>query len=388
MARRKILIGLNTTWNIVNFRAGLVSALVERGWEVVAVSPPDEYVPRLLALGVRHVPVDMQAQGTSPAADLALFCRYVAIFWRERPDVWLGYTIKPNIYGSLAAHCLRIPVVNTVTGLGTAFLRAGWMTRIVKLLYRLAFSRSRRVFFQNGEDRALFVDAGLVARERTDQVAGSGVDLRRFPAMPMPQGSGRPFRFLLVARLLGDKGVREYVAAARAVKAVRADVEVMLMGALDPRNPDSVRGDELSAWIAEGVVNYVPAGDRVAAEMAAADCVVLPSYREGAPRTLIEAASTGRPMIASDVVGCREVLEDGVNGFFCRARDSDDLARAMLRMLDLDADGRAAMGRNARDKAERVFDERVVIARYVDAASRIANAAAQGRGHATSEGLP
>ena len=364
---RRVVIALNLAWNLVNFRAGLIRALVAEGYEVVAVAPYDEYAPRLDALGCRYVPLPMDNQGTHPGRDLLLLWRFYRLLRRERPAVYLGFTVKPNVYGSMAAHALGIPVVNNIAGLGAVFIRNSPVTRVVRGLYRLALSRSRRVFFQNDEDRRMFVEGGLVRPEVTGRVPGSGIDLGRFAPAPLPGAERGRVRFLLIARMLWDKGVGEYVAAARRVRRRYPGAEFGLLGFLDVQNPAAISREQMDAWVDEGVVRYLGVSDDVRAQIAAADCVVLPSYREGTPRTLLEAAAMGRPLITTDAVGCREVVDDGVNGLLCRVRDADDLADKMEQMIALSADERTEMGRRGREKVEREFDERFVIDAYLRA---------------------
>jgi glycosyltransferase involved in cell wall biosynthesis len=303
----------------------------------------------------------------SPARDFALAVRYLAALRRVRPAVFLGYTAKPNVYGSLAAHLLGIPVINNVSGLGTAFIREGLLTRIVSGLYRHAFRRSSTVFFQNPEDRELFVSKRLVEAGKTSVLPGSGIDLRRFAPAEAVRPGGRPFTFLLVARLLWDKGVGEYVQAARRVREAHPDVRFQLLGFLDVANRTAVPRAEVERWVAEGVIEYLGHADDVRPFLAHADCVVLPSYREGLPRTLLEAAAMGKPLIATDVPGCRHIADHGVNGYLCAVRDPAALAEAMSRMLALPVAERSAMGAAARAKAEAEFDERVVVDRYLAA---------------------
>jgi glycosyltransferase involved in cell wall biosynthesis len=363
---RKILISVNAAWNLVNFRAGLIRSLVARGYEVVAVAPPDEYAPRLEKLGCRYVPLPMDNKGTHPGRDMQLLWRFLRLLRHERPDVFLGYTVKPNIYGSLAAHALNIPVINNVAGLGAVFAKDSWLTSLVRLLYRLAFAKSRQVFFQNDDDLRAFVEAGLVGPGQADRVRGSGIDLQHFSqVLPFPQ-EGRKFRFLLVARLLWDKGVGEYVAAARSIKQRISGVEFWLLGFLEVQNPAAIPREQIDSWVAEGVITYLGAAADVRPHIAAADCIVLPSYyREGVPRSLLEAAAIGRAIVTTNTVGCRDTVEDGVSGLLCRPRDVADLAEKLERMVVLSPEARAEMGRRGREKMEREFDECLVIARYL-----------------------
>jgi glycosyltransferase involved in cell wall biosynthesis len=333
---------------------------------VIAVAPHDDHSAKLVEMGCRFLPIEIDNKGTNPARDLSLMSRYRHILKRERPMAYLGYTIKPNVYGSLAAHSLGIPVINNVSGLGTAFIRKSWLTNIVKGLYRTALRRSRIVFFQNEDDRALFADLGLIRPKQTDVLPGSGIDTKTFAPVarvaPAIQGDTR---FLLIARLLWDKGIGEYVDAARIVKASHSAAKFGLLGFLDVENRTAVPRSDVEAWVNEGVIEYLGATSDVRPYIAEADCIVLPSYREGTPRTLLEAAAMGKPLIATDVPGCRNVIEDGQNGFLCQARNAQDLAEQMLKFLSLPQSGIAAMGQRSRRKIEEEYDETFVIERYL-----------------------
>lgn len=365
MSRGRIVITVNAAWNLVNFRMGLIRALIADGWEMVAVAPEDADARAALeAAGCRFVALAIESKSTSPG-DLRILQDYWRLLRRERPDIVLGYTIKPNVYGSLACRLLGIPIINNISGLGTGFMRSGWLNRIVRLLYRRGLAASRRVFFQNVDDRDLFVNLKLVRAEQTGLLPGSGIDLARFAAAPfVARGSGE-LTFLLIARMLGDKGVREYVGAARIVQRRLAPAaRFRLLGFLDVDNRTAISRAEMDGWVAEGVVEYHPPLADVRPAIADADVVVLPSYREGTSRVLLEAAAMARPLIATDVPGCREVVEDGITGLLCRVRDVGSLAEAMERMIALSHDERAAMGAAGRAKVESEFDERLVIDAY------------------------
>jgi glycosyltransferase involved in cell wall biosynthesis len=236
-------------------------------------------------------------------------------------------------------------------------------------LYRLALSRSIKVFFQNDDDRQMFVSGGLVGQAVTDRLPGSGIDLDKFAPVPLPGQS--PIRFLLIARMLWDKGVGEFVEAARLLKRRGTNADFCLLGFLDVQNPAAISREQMDAWVKEGVIRYFGVSDDVRTEIAAADCVVLPSYREGTPRTLLEAAAMGRPIITTDAVGCREVVDDGVNGYLCRIKEAVDLAEKMALMEALSPTERAVMGRRGREKVEREFDEQIVIDKYLAAIREI-----------------
>jgi glycosyltransferase involved in cell wall biosynthesis len=362
----KVMLCVNAAWNVANFRAGLIRGLQQAGFEVIAVAPPDEAVSRVQAL-CTYVPLPMDKQGTRPDRDLWLWVRFLITLYRERPDVYLGYTVKPNVYGSLAAHTLGIPVVNNIAGLGAVFIQDGWLVKLVRKLYALALKRSATVFFQNDDDRQLFLSHGMVRPDVTRLIPGSGIDLTRFAPAPWPEGAGRPVRFLLVARMLWDKGVGEYVEAARQLRASGIPAECALLGFVDVENPAAIGREQVEAWVKEGVVRYLGTATDVRPHLADADCVVLPSYREGTPRTLLEAAAMARPLITTDAVGCREVVDDGVNGYVCAVRSAESLLAAMLRFMSLSADERRAMGERGRDKMVRQFDEKRVVEAYLAA---------------------
>ena len=276
--------------------------------------------------------------------------------------------IKPNVYGSLAAHALGIPVINNISGLGTAFIKLGPITRVVQRLYRTALTRSATVFFQNRHDRDLFVTQRLVTLARTVLLPGSGIDLAQFVPQPLEEAPAPVF--LMVARLLRDKGVVEFADAARIVRQTRPDVTFELLGFLDVQNRTAIDREMVEGWQREGILHYLGEAADVRPHLSRATAVVLPSYREGMPRSLLEAAAMGRPLIATDVPGCTEIARAGENAFLCAARDARSLADAMLALLDLDPDARAAMGRRSRELAEREFDVSVVEARYLAAITR------------------
>ena len=370
----KIVISINTAWNIYNFRAGLVRALINQGYEVIAVAPDDEYSHRLEALGCRFIRMPMENNGTNPKQDFSLLMRYLRVLREERPLAFLGYTVKPNVYGSLAAHALRIPVINNIAGLGTAFINNNFLTRIVKLLYRISLHRSRRIFFQNGEDQSLFIESRLVRPECTDRIPGSGMDLSHFRPLSLASVQGRPFVFLLVARMLKDKGVEEFVEAARLAQQQIGAASFQLLGFVDPANPNSISMERIKIWESDGVIRYLGKTDDVRPYLSNADCVVLPSYREGVPRSLLEAAAMARPLIATNVAGCRDVVDHNVNGLLCRARDANDLAEKMVHMFHLPHERRLQMGQAGRRKIESEFDEKLVIQKYLEMIAEIASA--------------
>ena len=361
-----IVISANSCWNIVNFRGGLVRALRDQGYEIVVAAPADEYTPKLADLGASFVDVQMNSAGVSVAQDLRLFARYLTVFRQHKPVAYLGFTAKPNIYGSLAARTFGAKVINNISGLGTVFIKHSLFTTIVAQLYRASLRGSSTVFFQNRDDLALFVDKRLVRQDQTDLLPGSGIDSDYFKPTDKARPPG-PFRFLLVGRLLWDKGVGEYVEAARLVRKAHSDVVFQLLGPVGVVNRTAVPTEELQRWQAEGIIDYLGAADDVRAAIEQADCIVLPSYREGLPKSLLEGSAMGKPLIATDVPGCRDVIVDGETGFLCQARSPRSLGQAMLRMVELPEADRLAMGASGRRKVEQEYCESRVISKYLEA---------------------
>ena len=314
-------------------------------------------------LGVERVPIEIDRAGLNPFTDLRLLLKYRALLQRIRPAAYLSYTIKPNIYGAFAAASLGIPALPNVSGLGTAFIRGGRLQALVTRLYRIGFARAPVVFFQNQEDRALFIDRRIVKPSQAQVLPGSGVDLDFFLPAPLPNGHPT---FLFIGRLLRDKGVVEFVEAARMLRADYPEARFQLLGAVDEGNRTGIGQAEVDGWVADGIVEQLGTTDDVRPFIAAATAVVLPSYREGLPRSLLEAAAMARPLIASDVPGCRDVVEDGVNGFLSEVRNPGSLAAAMRRLLQLPRPQQIAMGEAGRKRVQERFSEAFVVRAYLD----------------------
>jgi glycosyltransferase involved in cell wall biosynthesis len=358
-----VLMSVNAAWNIWNFRRPLVSALIADGHRVTVLAPHDSSVADLEKLDCRFIPLKISAKGLNPAEGLQLLRQFKRVFKAERPDVVLSYTIKNNIFGAMAARSRNIPFVPNVTGLGTAFLSGGLLLLIAKALYRHAFKYPPVVFFQNEDDRDLFLDNKLVKAQQARLLPGSGIDLERFAVAEYPEQSEAPV-FLMIARLLLDKGVLEYVEAARQVQKQVPGARFQLLGATDSENRTAIDRDTVSAWEAEELVEYLGTTSDVRPHIAAAHCVVLPSYREGAPRTLIEAAAMARPLITTDVPGCRAVVTQGMSGFLCQVKSGESLARACLKFLAMPHTEQVEMGEAGRAKMEEEFDDAIVVGAY------------------------
>jgi glycosyltransferase involved in cell wall biosynthesis len=364
--RRKALLVANTSWYLYNFRRPLARALRDEGFDVVFVAPTDAYSARLTGEGFGFRTLRIDRRGTNPLVDLATLADLVALYTRERPDAVHHMTIKCVLYGSVAAALCQVPaVINAVTGLGHMFVsntpRTTLLRPLIRRLYRAALASPRsRVIFQNEDDLSSFEQLGLSTREQAVLIRGSGVDTLRFSPRPdaAPQ---RPPMVLLVARLIGEKGIFEFLQAARMLRARGIAARFVVAGTPDPGNPSSIGEGQLARWRSEGVVDFL--GHVVAIDelLARADVVVLPSYREGLPRTLLEAAAMGKAIVTTDVPGCRDAVQHEKNGLLVPVRDAAALSAAIGRLLD-EPETRNRMGRAGRALVLREFDERMVVA--------------------------
>jgi glycosyltransferase involved in cell wall biosynthesis len=361
----KILIVSNTAWSLFNFRLGIARSLKENGNEVVLIAPYDEYSERLEEEFEYH-DIFMNNKGTNPKEDLKTTFQFYNLYKRIKPNIVLHYTIKPNIYGTIACNLLRIKTINNIAGLGTLFIKQNFVTKIAKYLYKYSQSNADKIFFQNSDDFKMFTSEKLVDIVKCDILPGSGVDTNKF--LPVEhKKEDNIFRFLLIARMLWDKGIGEYVEAAKIIKEKYPKVEFQMLGFLDVQNNSAISKEQMQKWIESGYIKYLGISDNVKEEISKIDCVVLPSfYREGTPRTLLESASMMKPIITTDNVGCRDVVDDGFNGYLCKIKSSKDLADKIEKMLKLSLDERLEMGKRGREKMINEFDESIVINKYLE----------------------
>ena len=347
-----ILIVVNSAWNLVNFRAGLIKGLKEKGFRVVAVAPVDIDRTFLEDLGCEFHEVKLLPQSLNPWGDLLFMVNVLWLIKRTRAKACLFYTAKPNVYGSLGARLLGVPYINNISGLGSVFIGEGWLVKLMTFLYRVALKGSSCVFFQNPDDRDLFIQQQIVRREQTQLLPGSGVNLEQFKPSGLVRSSDQAFTFVLIARLIKDKGVVEFIEAAQKVHQTHPDVEFQLLGFLGVQNPTAISKEKVEEWTQLPYIHYLGAADDVRPFIERSDCVVLPSYREGTPKVLLEAAAMGKPIIATRVPGCKEVVEDDVTGYLCEVKSPHDLAQKMVQMIELSAAQRARMGQLGRLKME------------------------------------
>jgi glycosyltransferase involved in cell wall biosynthesis len=364
---KKILIVSNISWTIYNFRLGLLKALKNNGFEVVAIALRDDYSPKIEREGFRLIALkQLVERGLNPFKDLKLLWEFYTIYKKEKPDLIIHYTIKPNIYGSISAIFNKTKYINVITGLGYVFLKDSLLQKFIKFLYKVVFIHSQFIVFQNNEDREIFLNMNIVNKNKAILIKGSGVNTDFFsPNL----SNSQPFIkdgtvFLMIARMLYDKGVIEFVEAARLVKQKYPDAKFVLLGRCYNNNPSCIPEIFIKRWVKEGLVSYFPETDDVRPFIDNADVVVLPSYREGLSKILLESMALEKPIITTDVAGCREIVENGVNGFLVPPKNGKLLAEAMIKMLELNNLERKMMGKKSRDKVKNEFDDKIVLGQY------------------------
>ena len=366
---KKIAIVTNNSWYAWNMRANLGFALQKQGYEVVFICPYDKYSENIKE-HFKYADIEINSKTTSPIEGLKNIYGYYKTYKDIKPDVVFQYTIKPNIYGTIVASMLKIPTINNIAGLGILFVKQSFVTKIAKWLYKISQKNATKVFFQNQDDFKIFVDEEFVAQEKCDVLPGSGVDIETFK--PVEKEDDEVFRFLFASRVLWEKGIHEFVVAAKIIKQKYPNTQFQILGYLDVHNPSAISKEQMNIWVKDGYVKYLGSSDNVRIEISKADCVVLPSfYREGTPRILLESASMAKPIITTNNVGCRDVVDDGINGYLCEVRNAQDLASKMELMISLPDKDRKTMGEAGREKIVKEFDEEIVINKYLKSISEI-----------------
>ncbi len=358
-SNKRILVLANNDVGLYRFRKDLLAALLNTGHEVYILLPNGGLVPELVQLGCRYLETPIDRRGMNPIQDSKLFNQYRAMLRKVKPDLVITYTIKPNIYGGLACRMAHIPYAVNITGLGSAIENGGWLKRFVLSLYRPALKDAKVIFFENTGNRDTLVATGVVPKGRDVVLNGAGVNLEDYPYQPYPQEG--PVRFLFVGRIMREKGVDEFFAAARRMKQNYGDgVEFHIVGSFEEAYKPLM--DELAQ---AGVVKYHGYQSDMKPFYAMAGCVVLPSYHEGMSNVLLEAAASGRPLITSDIPGCREAVENGVSGYLCPVKNAGALYDAIQRFAELPKDLKTEMGRRGRARMEQHFSKKAVVTKTI-----------------------
>lgn len=369
---KKIAFVANSTWNIYNFRLVLLKAFIKQGFEVVVIAPIDEYITYLnYTSGIRHIPIQsLSRKSTNPIKDVLLFRELRKIYIKEDPDLIIHFTIKLNIFGNLAARVCKIPSICVVTGLGYSFLKEGWIKKMTIALYRFSFKYSSKVIFENKDDTQLFIDSKIAAAEKCIAVKGCGVNLNRFRPLPK-QKYKNIIVFTFIGRLLYDKGIVEFVEAAKILKGKYSGVAFHVVGDIDVENPSFIPKTHLLNWIDNKIIIYFGVSKDIRKFIKNSDCIVLPSYREGMPRVVLEGMAMGRPIITTDTPGCRETVEVGKNGYLTPIKNAEELAARMEDFYHLNEYRKLDMGEKSYEKAVNEFDEKYIVKIYIDIVTNI-----------------
>lgn len=342
----------NHSGGLYDFRKDLIYALQKQG-EIVAVVPKNDKWQELCSIVDKAIELPLDRRGMNPIHDFSLFCKYRQILREIKPKLVITYTIKPNVYGGIACRMAHIPYAVNITGLGSAIENGGLLRKFILMLYKVSLKGARVVFFENAANRDALVKAGVVPQGRNVVLNGAGVNLNDYPYQEYPNDG--TVRFLFVGRIMKEKGVDEFfVAAERMKKKYGKRVEFRMAGMFEEAYKQKI--DEL---VNDGIIEYLGYQADMKSLYGAASCVVLPSYHEGMSNVLLEAAATGRPLITSDIPGCREAVEDGVSGYICPAKDADALYDAMQRFVELPESWRAEMGRRGRERMEKRYHSRM-----------------------------
>jgi glycosyltransferase involved in cell wall biosynthesis len=360
----KIIISANTSWYLWNFRLSLIKLLTNQGHTVIAVAPEDNYSTNFFSENIAFQKINIYPKSKNPILELKTLFSYFLLYRKIKPDAVLQYTIKPNLYGSIAARILKIHTINNVSGLGAAFEKKGLTYYIVHFLYSFAFKKAARIFFQNKDDQQLFLSHKLVQEEQAALLPGSGVDLKKFHPEQKEKG---PITFLFIGRLLKAKVVEDFIDASEIVKNTYPEARFIFLGSHEKKDPQMADWNKIEKAINSSFVIFPGHVDDVKIWIKKADCIVLPSYyREGVPRSLLEAAACGKALIAADSIGTREPVIDNYNGFLCKPKNPESLAEKMLSYIRLTDEERQNFSFNSRKLAESKYDENIILNAYLD----------------------
>lgn len=366
--KENIIVSANLVSQVLNFRLGLIEELKKNNTIYILAAKDSQYsIEELEKIGCKYVETPLTRRGTSIKDDLLLLKFYIQQFKKIKPKIVLQFTIKPNIYGSIAGKILKIPTINNVTGLGPSLFEKGVTKKIIKLLYRVSFKFPKKVFFQNDDDLKVFLDNKLVDYKICGRIPGSGVNIEKFKPL-MKERTDNKFRFLFLGRINENKGVRLINEVSKMLKNKYPNVEFQLLGKVYPEEEKHISKNELKEWEKESNIKYLGTSKDVRKEIKECDCILFPSYyREGVPRSLIESAAMAKPIITTDNVGCKDIVNEGYNGFLAKPKDLNSLIEKIEKVLTMTKEELDQLGINGRMKAEKEFDEKIVIQKYIEA---------------------
>ncbi|MDC0056689.1 glycosyltransferase family 4 protein [Alphaproteobacteria bacterium] len=366
MINKKIVLSSNSGWNLYNFRLGLIKSFLNNNFQVILITPKDQYTKKLEELGCKCYEISIDRKGTSIIKDLSILFRYLKLLKIIKPNFYLSFTAKPNIYGSIIANILKVKIINNVSGLGTGFIKKNWITFLLIILYYFSFRGSERIFFQNETDLNYFLKLKIVKRNNADILPGSGVDFNKFN-YSLDECNEEVKTFLFFGRMLFDKGIRELVDAATEIKQDYPLIKFIFIGDIDKFNKTAITKNEIDDWVKKEIIEYHGFQHDVRLFIKKCDCVIIPSYREGMSKSLIESAAMGRPIITTDVPGCRELVVPGKNGFLCKPFSSRDIKKNIIKFIRLNKYERQKFCINSYNLVKKKFDEKIIIDKYLDA---------------------
>jgi len=355
---KKIVISSNSSWNIINFRLGLATYLKNLGYEIIILAPRDEYSSQIELSGLEYIELPISARSLNAVSDTITFFTYFKILAHLKPDYYLGFTIKPNIWGGIAARILKINRILNIAGLGKAFEKEGLLNILVKFLYTLSLSGAKKIFFQNHDDLKHFELIGLIKNLDAEVLAGSGVDLKKFHFSHTTKESGK-FNFLFMGRLLYSKGVKDLIEASHLLNKKFKNFHVYIYGIIQNSNdPDAISIEYLSSLEQYSYITFEGSTDHPNLQIMKSHCVVLPSYyNEGTPKILLESCAMGKPIITTDWKGCRDVVETSKNGYLCDIKSPESLMMQMAKMLKLSEQNFQNLSKNSRVIAEKRYNQ-------------------------------
>lgn len=365
MTRKLAFVG-NSLYYMYNFRMGVLNRMVELGYDVTVIAVPDCAVQNeKINHNIHFVPICLDRKGLNPFSDIALEKQLYRIYTQHNFDYIFHYTIKTVIYGSIAARKAGIPQLSVITGLGYSFLKDNLLKRLVVRMYRYALKTAEQVWFLNEDDKSVFINEKIISQDHAHVINGEGVDTDYFAPLS-DRKPDKHFKFLLIGRVMAAKGLYEYAEAARIVHKTYPEARFSVLGNMSKADKDSISKSQMQEWVDAGDIVYLGSALDVRPVIGESDCVVLPSYREGVPRALLEASSMQKPIITTNITGCKEVVKDGVNGMLVEAKNASSLAQAMLKMLDMTHDELIKMGQKGRELVLEKFDEKIILKEYED----------------------
>ncbi len=359
---KPIVLSANSCWYLYNFRSSTIKKLIKEKYKVFCIVPKDSFYKDLISLGCELIFIDFESKSLNPINNIYLIIKFWKIYKKIKPFIIFNFTIKNNIFGSFAASLLNIPVINNVSGLGTSFINNNLLSKIVLLLYKLSQKKVLYLYFQNEEDKEYFINKKIILIDKAKILPGSGVNTNRFhPKLFFNKRKDNIFRLFYFGRFIYDKGLLELIKAFEKVKKNYPNCELWLAGSIDPKNKTSISQKTIDSWKQIPGVSIYNQTNKIENLLSQVDCVVLPSYREGLPKSLLEACSMELPVLATNVPGCRSIIEDGINGFLFLPKDIESLLEALIKIINMPIKIRKEMGYKGRKLIKQKFNEEIVI---------------------------